>query len=254
MSNQWSGKLEGEKVKKRYVLLGVAALLTTTTVVGATRNGFDTETAKGATAEISVKNISVGMTGATKDGDAISVVAMPGGAYPCELNVYNGTVDGYDLYAKVEIYKYWETDNLDAGKADVYVELPDGSQISYLEIMESEQAESYRNDKGFVVVNDWLIQYADEEQIILYYTKPLQTMGDSEASSKDFMSGISFSPDMDNSYVDETLQLEYIITAVQRDNGEKAMAAEWGMFPLIAEDGSLVAVYEEEIKADGDAE
>ena len=119
-------------MKKRYVLLGVAALLTTTTVVGATRNGFDTETAKGATAEISVKNISVGMTGATKDGDAISVVAMPGGAYPCELNVYNGTVDGYDLYAKVEIYKYWETDNLDAGKADVYVELPDGSQISYL--------------------------------------------------------------------------------------------------------------------------
>ena len=96
--------------------------------------------------------------------------------------------------------------------------------------------------------NGWLVQYADEEQIVLYYTKPLQASG--ESTSTNFMDGISFDEELGNQYADKELALEYVVTAVQANNSEAAMAAEWGMFPVFDANGVLTGVYETEAEAE----
>lgn len=234
-------------MKKRYLLMGVAAVFVLSTMVGGTLAALDTATIDGATAEISVKSIEVSLNGAdsaetVEENAEITSQAMPGGNYGCSYNVCNTAVDGYDIYVKVEIYKYWTDDEsgvLESKYDSVYYE-KDGVENVYPQELED----------AYVTENGWLVQYADEEQLILYYTKPLKTAGNmGESMSANFMDGIVFDESLGNEYADKELQLEYVVTAVQANNSEAAMAAEWGMFPVFDSNGVLTGVFETEAEA-----
>lgn len=231
-------------MKKKYLLMGVAGALVLSTMIGGTLAALDTETKVGATADISVKSIGVsldkGNGASTEDGTLdIEPAVVPGGDYECSYSVSNNEENGYDIYVKVTIYKYWESDDatLTSEYDSIYF---DGNKTVYP--LGLEEDETFR-----VMDNGWLLQYADEEQLVLYYTKPLAP----GESSTDFMKGIHFDTEIGNAYADKTLVLEYEVTAVQRNNGEDAMAAEWGMFPEFDEDGNLTGVYETEAERHG---
>ena len=68
------------------------------------------------------------------------------------------------------------------------------------------------------------------------------------------MDGICFDPAIGNDYANKELKLDYEVTAVQVNNSEAAMAAEWGMFPAFDEEGTLIGVYETEAEAQAAAE
>lgn len=235
-------------MKKKYLLMGAAALLVVSTMVGGTLAALDTATTEGAKADISVKSIGVAMnpgSGAkTMDGSiAIENAAVPGGNYECSYNVCNDVADGYDIYVKVAIYKYWADDEggiLESKYDSIYYNSGEEKEISYPQELE----ESYLTENG------WLVQYADDEQIVLYYTKPLKASTDvAKNASTNFMDGICFDPAIGNDYANKELKLDYEVTAVQVNNSEAAMAAEWGMFPAFDEEGTLIGVYETEAEA-----
>ncbi|MBO5258953.1 MAG: hypothetical protein J6B26_01065 [Agathobacter sp.] len=234
-------------MKKKYLLMGVAGALVVSTMIGGTLAALDTVTTEGAKAEISVKSIGVSVNQAngakTVDGSVeIKNGAVPGGNYECSYNVSNTETDGYDIYVKVAIYKYWEDEEgtLESKYDSVYFDCADGSEMAYPQELE----ESYLTENG------WLVQYADEEQIVLYYTNPLKASDDvKENTSTNFMDGISFDPALGNAYANKELKIDYEITAVQANNSKAAMAAEWGMFPVFDKDGVLLGVYETEAEA-----
>ena len=64
------------------------------------------------------------------------------------------------------------------------------------------------------------------------------------------MDGICFSTDMNNDYADATMTIDFTVTAVQANNSEDAMAAEWGMFPVFDANGTLINVYETRTEAE----
>lgn len=234
-------------MKRKYILMGFAGLLCASTVIGGTLAALNESTDEGAKAEISVKTIEIETTGTATQTEEITNKAMPGGRYETPMNVYNSATDGYDLYAKVEIYKYW---NDAEGNLDSSVATIETGDASYAYV-DGSIAGAETNAYGFEVVNDWLVQYADEEQIVLYYTKPLSSDTNSaHHASTNFMDAIAFDSSIGNEYADQTLMLEYVITAVQANNGEAAMASEWGMFPVFDSNGTLVGVFEGREEAD----
>lgn len=235
-------------MKKKYLLMGIAGVAVLSTMIGGTLAALDTATTEGATAEISVKSIGVAVNGITGtdvvDGEIVLADgAVPGGSYDCAYNVSNNVADGYDIYVKVEIYKYWAGDEegqLSSSYDIIYYDY-NGEKIAYPQEL----------DDSYLTENGWLVQYADDEQIVLYYTKPLKASSNTEENtSSDFMDGISFDASIGNEYADCKLQLEYVVTAVQANNSEAAMAAEWGMFPVFDENGTLMGVYETETEAE----
>ena len=235
-------------MKKKYLLMGAAGVLVLSTMIGGTLAALDTATTEGATADISVKSIGVTMNNASGsdvvDGSIVlDAGAVPGGDYACSYNVSNNVADGYDIYVKVEIYKYWAEDALESKYDSIFFNYDD-EKVTYPQEME----ESYFTENG------WLVQYADDEQIVLYYTKPLKASDDVALNtSTNFMDGISFDEALGNAYTNKKLNLEYVVTAVQANNSEAAMAAEWGMFPVFDENGVLTGVYETEAEAAGAA-
>ena len=214
-------------MKKKYLLMIVAALLLCSTAIGGTMAALDTETSESAVAGISVKNVQVTAAGAQKGEIEIAKDVTPGGDLEYPLWVENSG-NGYDIYVKVELYKSWTSDKsseeLDAAMGIIY---------------------------GNAANNGWLVQYEDEEQMVLYYKYPLKATTEGEANkSTNFMDGIRFDKDMNNAYADATMTIDYTVTAVQANNSEDAMAAEWGMFPVFDSDGTLLNVYETRAEAE----
>ena len=235
-------------MKKKYLLMGITGIFVLSTMIGGTLAALDTSTTEGATAGISVKSVEVAMNGIggteTIDGDIVlATEAVPGGEYSCSYNVKNDAPDGYDIYVKVEIYKYWTDDTMDnlSSKYDKIYYNVDDMKMLYPD-------ECHEN---FLASNGWLISYADDEQLVMYYTKPLKASGNSsECTSTNFMDGINFDTALGNEYADKNLKIEYIVTAVQANNSNAAMAAEWGMFPVFDENGIMTGIYETESEAE----
>jgi hypothetical protein len=232
-------------MKKKYILMGAAAVVAVSTVVGGTLAALNTNTENGAGAAetgISLKNIGIAFVSAGEEGTEITE-HLPGGSWSNpQSSVINSVENGYSIYAKVEIDRYWSKNDDNGEKyldyaadnmAKAYIGESYTGTESQLPLQIDGQEEAY-------IVNDWLVGYADDEQIVMYYTKPL---AEGEQSS-DFLSGIYFAPEMDNSYTNTTYHVDITVTAVQANNGADAIAAELGVFPSFDDEGNIIAVSE----------
>jgi len=219
------------------MIAGAGAILVALSLIGGTMAANNAQTSEAAQADISVNGLSGGIEVTSTDPvfEAESgVAATPGGDYEIVRCVKNagGELD-YDAYFKAVIYKNW----LD-------------SEESYIDTAETTDVMEDRPHVGDVyldeaevgdVINGWLVGYVDEEEIDLYYTKPL---GVGEQSTN-FIEGISFAENLGNAYMDATYSVAIEVTAVQANNGADAMASTLGIYPVLDENGIIVSVSEE---------
>lgn len=222
-------------MKKKYLLMGAAGVLVLSTVVGGTLAALNVNTENGAgaaTADISVKSIDVsinqGGTGAA-ESETGDVKAEPGGDLMISRNVTNTASDGYDAYIKAVIYKSW-TD-----ATDKYIDTSATPNLQE-DIVYAGNTQLTQGQ----IVNGWYVGYADDEQIVLYYTKPIA----SGTSTQDFIDKVSFSDKLNNAYTKAEYQMDFEVKAVQKNNGVDAIAAELGVFPHFAQDGTITSVEE----------
>lgn len=182
-------------MKKKYMLMGIAAVLILATMVGGTLAALNTKSEK-AVANISIKSVGVTVIGdqpvALADGgEKEPVTIVPGETIVMPKAVQNDIPDGYDVYVKVVIYHAWDTKS--------------GGLVS-----------AWEADDIYVHNQDWIIGYEDDEQTVMYYTKPLAP----EQTTTNFMDGIHFKESMGNGFADAVYTLEYEVTAVQANNAK----------------------------------
>ena len=213
-------------MKKKIILMSVAGAMMLTLIIGGTMAGFTAQSEAG-TADISTKQLGITL----EDGNVPMAnameeieIAMPGDEIPVPYRVTNDVADGYDLYTRVTIYKYWEDRSLDAKNIQIYV----GSGEDKVEL------------KAGTNVDGWIVWYEDEEQVIAYYTRPLAA----GESTSDILDTLTVSKEISNSYTGQTVKLEIEADAVQKAVAESSIPAEWGVYPKFDSNGTITAIAE----------
>lgn len=227
---------EGEwKVKRKLILMGVAGVLAMTAIIGGTLAGFNTQSEQGKT-DITTRSLGIELTGKSVRMDEEKLVTdtyMPGTEVNLPYYVTNNVEEGYDLYTRVTIDKYWEqkeNGELDPAKIRLYTRNADGTLT---ELTAGDGAEAVRT-------NDWFVQYADEEQVILYYARPLAA-GEQTGNVLDCL---VVDAEAGNEYTNQRIVLEVRADAVQKIAAESSIPSEWGVYPEFDTDGNIVSIAE----------
>ena len=213
-------------MKKKLILMCVAGVLVMTAIIGGTLAGFNTSTESKGVTNITVNALGIEMLG-TNSGNIAQASAddvKPGGEIELIKNIQTNVDGGYTLYTRVTIDKKWSDEELDASKIHLYV----GSGDNKVELLAG------------VTVNNWIVWYSDAEQVIMYYTKPL-VQGE---VSQNLIESVSFDEDMNNSYVGKEVMISFSADAVQTIAAEDSIPSEWGVYPVIAGDGTITAIEE----------
>lgn len=221
--------VRSERVKKKLILMCTAGVLVMTAVIGGTMAGFNTSTDSKGVSNITVKELGITLNGQNtgKELDAYrldDIAAVPGGEVEVPYSITNNVEGGYELYTRVTIYKKWEETDLDQDMIHLYVK--EGNEDKEL--------------LAGTTVNDWIVWYADGEQVIMYYTKPLGA----GATSSELISSVRFDDQMGNAYAGKKVSLAFEADAVQTIAAEDSIPSEWGVYPVIAADGTIGAIEE----------
>lgn len=224
-------------MKHRYTIAGVGIILIAVALIGGTMAANNAQTSQAAEAEISVNELTGGIEVTSEDpvfAENSDVTATPGGDYDLSLTAVNAGGDlDYASYFKAVIYKEWND-----------------ASGEYIDPVESEAIEEDRVRIGDTYldevepgdeVNGWIVASVDEEEIVLYYTKPVDV---GEATTP-FIDGVTFAENLNNRYTQASYHLDFVVTAVQTVSGEAAMASSFGVYPVIDENGIIVSVSEE---------
>ncbi len=228
-------------MKKKTVILGALLVAVVAVSVGATLAvtvlGGTEDTAQEA--DIQINDIGIVFTNTGTETVALGTgKIVPGDEVEVHQSVANQVDgdDGYDIYLKVEIDKYWKDEDGDYMEFDsdvvadrLFVEV-DGvsTEIPYLE--EGEQTQ----------LGNWILTESDMDHVVMFYIYPLQ-QGE---ETTEFISSILFDGSIDNSFSGMSYSIEATGTAVQATNGEAAVAAELGMFLTFDEDGTILSISE----------
>lgn len=202
-----------------------AGTLVMATMIGGTLADFNTSTGNKGISNITVKELGIGMKSKAASeqigqNGSDNIAVVPGGEVEVSHSIVNDVPEGYELYTRVTIDKKWKSDELDSSKIHLYAgdtELVAGA-----------------------TVNGWIVWYADEEQVVMYYTKPLKA-GEETANLIDT---VKFDTDMGNAYVGAKIALDFSADAVQRIAAEDSILSEWGVYPEIEADGTIRAINE----------
>ena len=217
-------------VKKKLILMGVAAALVTTTIIGGTLAATTYRDSTGEEkADITTKSLSLSLTGNeestfTERSYQISESIVPGQTISENRVITN---DGdYAFFARVILYKTWGEMMKEITAKDI-----GGDPVAY----EAEQVKALggslsANNINIVPGDGWDVFYEDEGQMILYYRNAVQPLGETTS----FMKELVVSPDSGNEYANQTIIVDVSVQAVQADAGEDAIAAVWGVFPTIS--------------------
>lgn len=214
-------------MKRKLILMCMAGVLVMTAVIGGTLAGFNTAAEHKSTADITVGALGIELAGTGSTENLKIEKGLPGGETEVRYSVQNRVEEGYTLYTRVTIDKKWKSGD-DEGLDPCKIRLYAGDGEGRTELLAG------------TCVNGWIVWYADEEQLILYYTKPL-AKGE---SSREFISAAGFAADMDNAYADAEVELGIRADAVQSIAAQDSIPSEWGVYPVIGEDGTIVSIEE----------
>ncbi|MCP1111192.1 hypothetical protein [Ohessyouella blattaphilus] len=138
-------------------------------------------------------------------------------------------IDSVPMYVRVKMYCYWEKD----GK--VYTDFPEGK-------FDSDSISLNGTDARWIVSQDSkkdANNAAGFELYEAYYTEPIE--GDDVTTN--FLNGYTILPNFrnvdDNIYSGLTPRIEIVAEAVQAQNGEAAILAEWGAKATIDGAGNI---------------
>lgn len=217
-------------MKKKLILMCVAGVLVMTAIIGGTLAGFNTAAENPAVSNISTKELGISLEGGSmpEAKGALAVEKLhgnvPGSQEELVYYIRNNAEKGYTLYTRITIDKKWANPELDPSKIHLYM----GDVEDPVELTAGQ------------TVNDWIIWYSDEEQVIMYYTKPMEP-GD---ETTDLIDLVGFDADMNNEYTDSEVLLTFTADAVQTIAAEDAMPSEWGVYPVFGTDGIITSIAE----------
>ncbi len=224
-------------MKKKILLVAVAAALAATTIIGGSLAYFSAEGSK-VQQQINTMTLEVGLQDVILDADGNEVgtepangalaadKVMPGEVIDKVMRVHNP--EEVTEYVRVSIRKYWTKESVITGDAVKALEFDNSAII--LNPINTDANERER----------WIVQKVTDEHIILYYTKPL-AQGE---STKNFMDQIMISEKIKNAYADLGIALEFETDGVQIFAAEDAFVSEWGVLPAFDEDGYILEVAE----------
>lgn len=209
-------------MKKKLALMGIAGVLVLTAIVGGSLAAINAQSDTGESV-ISTKALGIGIYEEGTEAAKTVVTAekiMPGDTVDRPMCVENDVEGGYDLYVRVTINKSW---------GDY-----DGSTFEKDFEADTSAIGIYRES------SDWIMAYEDEEQLVLYYTRPLAA----GESSSNFMDALVISEELGNRYANKAAQLEVEADAVQKFAGEDAVASAWGVTVTLDAEGNITSVTE----------
>lgn len=208
-------------MKKKYILMGVAAALITTTIVGGSLAYFQAD-GRNVQQQINTRTLSIALTGSENPDASGSLYlegAMPGDTVTKSVKVEN-TADT-PLYARVTIRKYWG---------------------DYTEATDTLNKDFDRDTTKISIqpLENWYVSEEgdEDETLVLYYQDPIQP-----GESVDIMDSLQIAADLDNSYTDLGIGLDVEVDAVQAFAVQDAMLSEWGVWAEI-DGGHIVSVEE----------
>ena len=216
-------------MKKKIILMSVAAVLALTAVISGTMAAFNGSSEDGK-AMVTTKQLNASFTqtineeitplGENGKAKIREVANVPGQVVEMPVGIVNDVNDGYDLYAKVTINKAWYNG----------------------------EEKEYNLDPSKIIVNtvdpsNWIIQMNnDQEQMVFIYKLPIKA---NEITASNFMDSISLSSDIGNSYANHEVVLEMTIDAVQAANAkEGAVLSAWGIELEFGDNGEIVKILE----------
>lgn len=209
-------------MKKKYMLMGVAAALITTTIIGGSLaaiqvNGEDVRQ------DINTRSLSIELTGSgTAEGNLYLENAMPGGVIDKDIKIEN-TADT-PLYARVTIRKYWG--DYESGSIELTKDYSKDTDKISLEVNGEWLEDKNAGDGG--------------ETSVYYYRKPIEP----GTEPVDILKSLKLDADLDNSYADKGIGLEVEVEAVQTYAAQVAMLSEWGIWADIDENGTIINIEE----------
>lgn len=224
-------------MKKKILLVGLAAVLAASTIVGGSLAYFSAEGSK-VQQQINTMTLAVDLQDVVLDADgneagietALGALrvgnVMPGEVIDKTMRVYNP--EEVTEYVRVSIRKYWTKTSVSSEDVQKLPERDAAAII--LNAVNTDVAEKER----------WIVSKETDEHIILYYTKPL-AQGE---STKNFMNQIMISEKLKNGYANLGIALEFETDGVQIFAAEDAFVSEWGVKPVFDEDGYILAIYE----------
>jgi len=233
----------GVTVKKKYIILALSIFVlgVASIGVGAAMVIHDKDVPNNEVEmEISEKNLIVSAQKSGMIDESVEVV--PGKTIELNYKVTNDCKNGYDIYAKADIFfKFEKHINVDIDEEIEVLNWNDDYQ-DYVIFNENKEnsLKKIESVEDAYMYGDWIVTYYDDEQLTMYYTKPIAY----NESTDEFLSTLSFAKEMDNEFAGVEFNIEAEVTAVQANSGAEAMAAEWGMFPTIDENGVITGISE----------
>lgn len=222
-------------MKKKILLVALAAVLAATAAIGGSLAYFSAEGSK-VQQQINTMTLAIELQDVVVDDNGKEVGmepiegalyidrVMPGEAISKTMRVHNP--EGVTEYVRVSIRKHW-TKSVDGN----VVKAPEFDATAILlNPINTEGTERER----------WIVVKETDEHIILYYTKPLAK----DESTKNFMNQLSISEKLKNEYANLGIALEFETEGVQIFAAKDAFVSEWGVLPVFDEDGYILEIAE----------
>lgn len=213
--------------KKKFMIVGAAAIFLVATIMGGTMAAFQAQTTSAnriSSGNIGIKLMEKTAAGVSEvvQGDIQNFVGMPEETLSKKIYVTN-TKDN-PLYLRVTLHKSW----LDGmGTKD------QEADAAFIEII------TEKKDKWFIQNND-----PNSEEIYFYYKEPLKAGGDTVNIMDAIKIGNIPSKDQ-NIYSGLSIGFELEADAIQMVGAKDAMLSEWGLEIEIHDDGTLGKVEEQ---------
>lgn len=212
-------------MKKKLILMGVAAALVTTAFIGGSLAYFQAD-GREVQQQISTPGLSIDLidrtTGEKAPESYVFEDAMPGAVIDLENKLVVENTGNTPLYTRVTVTRCWGS-----GSGEGFVKDFDG-------------------ESGKITVvpdGDWLIMEntdGNDGNLYLYYRYPLPE----GASTASILDRLEIPEELGNKYTDKMIELSVEADAVQASSAQDAILAEWGVFPEFDQDGSLVSIEE----------
>ena len=216
-------------MKKRILLMGVAAALTTTAIVGGSLAYFQAD-GRNVQQQISTRTLGISLTdaqsGELPEDSILLKGAMPGEEINLENKLVVTNTGDTPLYTRVTVSKCWG---------------------SYENASFKKEFDKDSEAIKLVPNSDWYIMENTEENdenLYLYYSAPLEVSGQTSS----ILEGLEIAKTLTNEYADKGIQLNVEVDAVQASESEAArqdaILAEWGVWAEFDGDGNILGIEE----------
>ena len=216
-------------MKKRIVLMGVAAALTATALIGGSLAYFQAD-GNDVRQQINTKTLGISLkdakNGNLPSGTVLLPNAMPGEDKELENKLVVSNTGDTPLYTRVTISKSWGA----------------GDENSFVKDSEKDSG-AIEFDPG----ENWYIMEntdGNDENMYLYYTKPVDVNSQTDA----VLDRIKIAEDLKNEYADKSIKIDVEGDAVQASQSETAredaILTEWGVLASFDENGNITSIEE----------